>query len=104
MAMDGPFDKAGEARARFPSEKLTEIPYDLYTDEDLYRQELETIYRGPVWNYLALACEIPEPGDYVTTCIGETPVIVTRDRDGQIHAMENRCAHRGRAGLLEAAR
>lgn len=95
MAMDGPFDKASEARARFPSEKLTEIPYDLYTDEDLYRQELETIYRGPVWNYLALACEIPEPGDYVTTCIGETPVIVTRDRDGQIHAMENRCAHRG---------
>ena len=34
MAMDGPFNKAGETRARFPSDKLTEIPYDLYTDED----------------------------------------------------------------------
>lgn len=103
MAMDGPHKgdgaTAGEGAAkhsvRFPSERLTEIPYDLYTDEALYRQELERIYRGPVWNYLCLACELPEPGDHLTTYVGETPMIVTRDRHGVIHAMENRCAHRG---------
>lgn len=80
---------------RFPNAGVTEIPYDLYTDTGLYQRELERVYRGPVWNYLCLACELPEPGAFVTTYVGETPIIVTRDRDGEIHAMENRCAHRG---------
>ncbi len=91
--MDAKSDTASDVR--FPGKGLSEIPYDLYTDEALYKQELKRIYRGPVWNYLCLACEIPEPGDYRTTFVGETPVIVTRDRNGDIHAMENRCAHRG---------
>ena len=34
-------------------------------------------------------------GDIRTTWIGETPVIVTRDDDGAVHAMVNRCAHKG---------
>ncbi len=80
---------------RFPGDGLTEIPYDLYTDQALYKRELERIYRGPVWNYVALECQIPEPGDYVTSYVGETPVIVARGRDGAINVMENRCAHRG---------
>jgi anthranilate 1,2-dioxygenase large subunit len=39
--------------------------------------------------------EIPNPGDYRTTTVGETPIVVTRDRNGIIHAMVNRCAHKG---------
>ena len=38
---------------------------------------------------------MPEPGDFRTTRIGDTPVVVTRDNDGEIYAFENRCAHRG---------
>jgi len=93
--MDGANSGGATAAIRFPNDGLTEIPYDLYTDQAHYKRELETIFRGPVWNYLCLACELPEPGDHLTTYVGETPVIVTRDRVGQIHAMENRCAHRG---------
>jgi salicylate 5-hydroxylase large subunit len=44
---------------------------------------------------VGLSAEIPEPGDFKTTTIGERPVIVVRDRDGEIHVLENRCAHRG---------
>ncbi|MGZ0187285.1 MAG: aromatic ring-hydroxylating oxygenase subunit alpha [Alphaproteobacteria bacterium] len=91
--MDGNGDP--EPNVRFPSESLSEIPYDLYTDTALYKKELEEIYRGPVWNYLCLAAELPNLGDYQTSSVGETPVIVTRDKDGVIHAMENRCSHRG---------
>src|SRR3954447_694500 len=48
-----------------------------------------------------LAGELPKPGDYLTTFLGETPVIVTRGHDGEIHAMLNRCAHRGNLVCLK---
>ena len=35
------------------------------------------------------------PGDFVTIDLAGTPVIVTRDREGHVHAMRNVCAHRG---------
>jgi nitrite reductase/ring-hydroxylating ferredoxin subunit len=35
------------------------------------------------------------PGDHVLTTVGETPVIVTRGRDGDVNVLVNRCAHRG---------
>ncbi|MSO75624.1 MAG: Rieske (2Fe-2S) protein [Alphaproteobacteria bacterium] len=79
----------------WPGEGLARVPYDLYTDPSIYAGEQARIFRGPVWNFLCLAAEIPVPGDYKTTFIGDTPVIVVRDLDGAINALENRCAHRG---------
>ncbi|HXG36305.1 MAG TPA: aromatic ring-hydroxylating dioxygenase subunit alpha, partial [Dehalococcoidia bacterium] len=38
---------------------------------------------------------IPRPGDYVTNYMGEVPVILARDAEGQIHVLVNRCVHRG---------
>jgi salicylate 5-hydroxylase large subunit len=73
----------------------TRIPYDIYTDPEIYRREQERIFRGPTWNYVALGAEIPNPGDYKLTEIGDAPVVVVRDRDGAIRVLENRCAHRG---------
>lgn len=93
--MDGPIDHADAPAAKFPSDGLSEIPYDLYTDPKVYAQEMQRVFRGPVWNYVGLACQIPAHGDFITSHVGETPVILTRDRDGEIHVMENRCAHRG---------
>jgi len=71
------------------------VPYWIYTDPDVYRRELELIFRGPTWNYVGLECEIPHPGDYKRTFIGDVSVIVVRDSDGEINALVNRCAHRG---------
>jgi anthranilate 1,2-dioxygenase large subunit len=44
---------------------------------------------------------LPNPGDYKTTFLGETPIIVTRGEDSEIHAMVNRCAHRGNLVCLK---
>jgi anthranilate 1,2-dioxygenase large subunit/terephthalate 1,2-dioxygenase oxygenase component alpha subunit len=74
---------------------LTRVPYWLYRDEPAYRAEQKHIFQGPTWNYLCLEAEIPEPGDYRTTFVGEMPVIVVRDEEGELQAFENRCAHRG---------
>ncbi|RYF69992.1 MAG: Rieske (2Fe-2S) protein [Comamonadaceae bacterium] len=74
---------------------LTRIPYDLYTDAATARHEQERIYRGATWNYLCLDAELPEAGSYRTTHVGDTPVVVVKDADGEVYAFENRCAHRG---------
>ena len=71
------------------------VPYRLYHDPELYAREQEAIFRGPVWNYLALDAEIPNPGDFRAAWLGDTPIIVNRDRDGEVKAFVNRCAHRG---------
>jgi phenylpropionate dioxygenase-like ring-hydroxylating dioxygenase large terminal subunit len=87
---------------QWPPAGITRTPYRVMSDPEIYRQEQERIFRGPVWNYLCLEAELPEPGCYRTTHVGETPVIVTRDKDGSIHAVVNRCAHKGAVLCLEA--
>ena len=80
---------------------ISNIPYWLFQDQGVREREQETLFAGPVWNYLCLEVELEHPGDFVATYIGETPVIVTRDTDGQFYAFENRCAHRGSMLALE---
>ena len=65
-----------------------------YTDETVYRRELERIF-ARCWICVGHDSQVPEPGDYFTTTIGEDPVIVTRHRDNTIHVMLNQCRHRG---------
>src|SRR5262247_1520000 len=79
----------------WPAEGVTRVPYWVYQDEEIYREEQEKIFRGPTWNYLCLEAELPEPKSFVTTFVGDMPGVVSRDPPGTIHASENRCAHRG---------
>ena len=44
---------------------------------------------------MCLEADIEQPGDYRTTFVGEMPIVVVRGEHGEIHAFENRCAHRG---------
>ena len=80
---------------RWSGDDLGSVPYWVYTDEDNYRAELERIWYGPHWLYAGLEAEVPEPGSWKTTTLGERPVIVARGKDGAISVMENRCSHRG---------
>ncbi|MES2051474.1 MAG: aromatic ring-hydroxylating dioxygenase subunit alpha [Pseudomonadota bacterium] len=90
-----------EQTIHWKSPGLTRIPYGVYGDEDVLQTEQERIYRGPAWNYLCLEAELTGPGSYRTTFVGDTPVVVVLDDDGEIYAFENRCAHRGALIALE---
>lgn len=79
----------------WPLEGWTRVPYWVYTDPDIYRRELDTFFYGKGWCYVALDCEIPEPGSFKRSWIGERQVVVVRGKDGAIHVWENLCAHRG---------
>jgi len=74
---------------------ISRVPFWLYQDPGILKNEQRRIFEGPVWHYLCLEAEIAGQGDYRTTEIGEMPVVVVRGENGAIHAFENRCAHRG---------
>ena len=67
----------------------------MFQAQETQRTEQEKIFEGPVWNYLCLSVEIPNPGDFITSYVGRTQVIVNRGDDSKIYAFVNTCAHRG---------
>ena len=78
----------------WPTEGLTRIPDWVYTDQTIYEREVEKIFHGRTWNYVALECEVPNPGDFIRSNVGPTPVVVVRAADCSINVFENRCSHR----------
>lgn len=92
-----------EQPVAWPSKGLTRVPYAIYGSEATRAQEHSRVFHGPTWHYLCLDVELPQVGDYRTTFVGETPVVVTRDADDELYGFENRCAHRGALICLEKA-
>lgn len=79
----------------WPREGLIRVPYPVYSRADVYEEERARIFMGPVWNFLCLEAELPDPGDWRSSFVGDVPVVVARDLEGGLAAFENRCAHRG---------
>lgn len=73
----------------------------LYTDPAIFNAEIEQIWNR-TWVYVGHESEVPEPNDYVVKSIGPQPVIMTRDKQGEIHLLLNRCTHRANLVCEEA--
>jgi phenylpropionate dioxygenase-like ring-hydroxylating dioxygenase large terminal subunit len=67
----------------------------LYTDPEIFAEEMVKVFGGRSWVYMTHESQLPEPHSFRSIRMGLRPVIVTRDRDGAVHAVFNRCAHRG---------
>ncbi len=80
---------------KWPEEGVACVPDWVYTSPEVYEREIERIFHGRTWNFVALEAELPNPGDYKRSFVGPTPVVVSRNTDGTVHVFENRCAHRG---------
>ncbi|MEZ5266225.1 MAG: aromatic ring-hydroxylating dioxygenase subunit alpha [Acidimicrobiales bacterium] len=75
-------------------------PASAYTDPERSAKELRVLFRnGPT--LLGLSCEMPEPGDYLSTTLDGIPVVAVRQADGSIVARVNACRHRA-APLVDA--
>ncbi|MGH7090474.1 MAG: aromatic ring-hydroxylating oxygenase subunit alpha, partial [Stellaceae bacterium] len=100
-AAAGGLDWAAMAMARNPTERRwpeggpARVPSWVYTDPEIYAREQERIFGGRTWSYVALEAEIANPGDFITTSVGDRPVVIARGLDGRINVLANRCAHRG---------
>ncbi len=66
---------------------------DVFSAE-VYEAELTNVF-GRSWQFVGHTSMIPNAGDYVSLYMGEDPVIVTRDAEGSIHVLLNKCRHRG---------
>jgi salicylate 5-hydroxylase large subunit len=80
---------------RWESDGANRIPFLTYTSDEIYRRELERFFYKNHWCYVGLEAEVPNPGDFKRTVIGERSVIMVRDSEGSINIVENVCAHRG---------
>ncbi len=79
---------------RRPLEEASHVPGTIYHSEDVLRQEKERIF-GKEWLCVGRAEEIANPGDYMTVRVVGEPILLTRNRDGQVNAFANLCLHRG---------
>jgi salicylate 5-hydroxylase large subunit len=77
------------------SDGSSRVPFWAYTSDAIHHRELERLFYANHWCYIGLEAEVPEPGDFKRTVVGERSIIMVRDRSGAISVVENACAHRG---------
>ena len=92
------FDPRHYAAVRKPLLEAETLPPWCYTSAAFYAREVERIWKK-VWNFLGSAEHIPHAGDYCTLTFAGVPLIVLRDRKGELRAFVNSCRHRGSALL-----
>jgi phenylpropionate dioxygenase-like ring-hydroxylating dioxygenase large terminal subunit len=68
----------------------------IFSDQAIYEMELEQIF-ARAWNFMCHETQIPKPGDFFLSFIGEESVIATRDKKGELQVLLNSCRHRGNA-------
>src|SRR6516225_3175696 len=56
-----------------------------FTDEALFELEMRHIFEGN-WIYLAHESQIPNNNDYYTTYMGRQPIVIARNRQGELNA------------------
>ena len=88
---------------KWPAAGYSRVPLQVFADAELYAWEQDLIFRGPTWHYLGLEAEIPDAGDYITTRVGDSPIIVVRRADGGVNALVNRCVHKGSTICFKAS-
>jgi len=66
----------------------------IFVDHEVFAAEIKSIF-SKAWLFVGHESLIPNPDDYFVSRMGTDPVILTRDRQGQIHVFLNSCPHRG---------
>ncbi|PYY72466.1 hypothetical protein CRX42_01065 [Pseudomonas jessenii] len=73
---------------------VTSLAREFYTSKIWFDRDIEQVFSRR-WLFACHISEMPNPGDYITMELGETSIIVARNKSGEIHAFHNVCRHRG---------
>ena len=82
-----------------PESAVQLLPVDTYFNDEWYRREQAEMFSRN-WGWAGMLSDFAAPGDYRTVQIGDCPLVVLRNLDGELVAFHNICRHRGMA-LLE---
>lgn len=70
------------------------LPQALYTDPLSFQVDMERVFYRE-WLFATMASELPSRGSYVTLNVGDNPILLVRDGEGEIRGFHNVCRHRG---------
>ncbi|NVK75679.1 MAG: aromatic ring-hydroxylating dioxygenase subunit alpha [Oceanospirillaceae bacterium] len=89
-------DEAKTAMSELLAKRPSNYSLDaqLYNDPNMFRIDMEEVFQKE-WLFVGMTSEIPKKGDYITVEIGQNPVLVLRDGEGNVNAFHNTCRHRG---------
>lgn len=81
---------------KYPEIGKGPVPTDIYHDPEIYKKELEAIFKRS-WYMIGRVDQIPEPGDFFVYDLPtfQQSVLICRDREGNINGFHNVCPHRG---------
>lgn len=84
----------GDAGTMDLADEVVRVPASTYTDEALFEREKRQIFRRlPLM--VAPSCELPNPGDFKAMDICGVPLLLVRQKEGEVVAFLNMCTHRG---------
>ena len=76
------------------------LEQEFYTDQDLFDQEWELIWKK-YWLFAGTLADIPRAGDYFIYTAQNDSIIIIRGNKGEVFAHYNTCRHRGSLICLE---
>ena len=77
-----------------PTATARGLPNAHYTDAARFEEERDALF-AQGWAGLAVASDVPEPGDAVPVDFLGIPLLLIRGRDGAVRVFQNICRHRG---------
>src|SRR3979411_2198206 len=72
--------------------KAGQISREIFVNDQIYAEEQERIF-ARAWLFVGHESQIPNPGDFAVSGMGEESVILCRDRAGEVHIFLNSCRH-----------
>jgi choline monooxygenase len=88
------FDPATYADVWRPLPQASTLPPYAYTSPAWYQREVQEVFLKQ-WIFVTRLEEIPNPGDYLRVDVAGEPIIVVRDKEGQVRGLSAACRHRG---------
>ena len=70
------------------------LPNALYRDPAVLEAEMAGIWHGD-WVFVTTTDAVKAPGDQLPLVVGDQPVLLLRNQQGELCALSNLCAHRG---------
>ena len=91
--LDRHFTDHDTSNASKPVTEASVLPLQCYTDEQFYRDEIETVMMRS-WLPVGREDQVANTGDYFTVDLFGESVVIVRGSDNEIRALSNVCRHR----------